>query len=91
MVKPRLLLLLAAGCSTVSPYRSVGDPSVDEPVNKAFSVMEPLEAMEEATCALHDLSDQASALRGVVKLEKKRFRIDAVSYTHLTLPTNREV
>ncbi len=76
MVKPRLLLLLAAGCSTVSPYRSVGDPSVDEPVNKAFSVMEPLEAMEEATCALHDLADQASALRGVVKLEKKRFRID---------------
>ena len=76
MVRSALCLLVFASCSTVSPYRSVGDPSVDEPFAQAFNALEPLEAMEEATCALHDLADQASALRGVVKIDGKRFKIN---------------
>ena len=63
MVRLSLCLLTLAGCSTVSPYRSVGDPSIDEPYAKAFEALKPLEEMEEATCALHDLADQASALK----------------------------
>ena len=77
MVRSALCLLLCASCSTVSPYRSVGDPVVDEPFAQAFKALEPLEAMEEATCALHDLADQASALRGVVKIDGKRFKVNA--------------
>ena len=38
-------------------------PAIDEPFAAAFKALEPLEDMEEATCALHDLADQASALR----------------------------
>jgi outer membrane protein OmpA-like peptidoglycan-associated protein len=76
MVRLSLCLLTLAGCSTVSPYRSVGDPSIDEPYAKAFEALKPLEDMEEATCALHDLADQASALRGIIKVDEKRFKID---------------
>lgn len=78
MVSRALALLpLIAACTTVSPYRSVGDPAIDDPVENAFTAMQPVEAMEEASCALHDLADQASALKGVIKVADKRFSIDA--------------
>ena len=77
MVRLAVCLLLVASCSTVSPYRSVGDPAIDEPFAQAFKALEPLEKMEEATCALHDLADQASALRGVIKIDGKKFKINS--------------
>ena len=51
MVRWSLCLLVVAGCTTVSPYRPVGDPAIDEPFAAAFKALEPLEDMEEATCA----------------------------------------
>lgn len=83
MVRWSLCLLVVAGCTTVSPYRPVGDPAIDEPFAAAFKALEPLEDMEEATCALHDLADQASALRGVITIKDKRFNIDAAKLDEL--------
>ena len=77
MVRLAVCLLVLASCSTVSPYRSVGDPTIDEPFAQAFEALEPLEKMEEATCALHDLADQASALRGVIKIDGQKFKINS--------------
>ncbi len=83
MVRLTSALLLLAACSTLSPYRSAGDPRIDEPVEKAFAALAPLEAMEEATCALHDLGDQASALRGVINIEGKKFKIASAKLDEL--------
>jgi outer membrane protein OmpA-like peptidoglycan-associated protein len=74
----RLLLCAVAcgACSTLSPYRPIGDPSIDTPVDETLAALAPLERMEEALCSLHDQSDQARQLRGVVTLKDQKIAID---------------
>jgi OmpA-OmpF porin, OOP family len=77
-LRPLLLCVAAvSACSTLSPYRPIGDPSIDAPVDEVLAALAPLERMEEALCSLHDQSDQARQLRGVVVLKENKITIDS--------------
>ena len=95
-----LLLILAVAASVASPLLARGASAMPEalPAAEQTELFEreknvALLAIREAEfdLAMGKLSDEDyAALRGVYE-ERALGALGAVSYTHLTLPTNREV
>ena len=57
----------------------------------ALTILSGLSAQQFVRCVQHDDISTLVKLPGVGKKTAERLLIETVSYTHLTLPTNREV
>ena len=94
-VSPRALLYVAAFCIVIALSGLIGiwteDSSLSEPIYQEDTSLEVDEGEYVNSVGIDDELSEDELRREVVQMILARIEHTPVSYTHLTLPTNREV